>query len=112
RHWRMIWFCRSRRIGPPQNGTCANAEVVLAAAGAEQASRKIGHQVVRLDNAPRKILGENHIHAAAYGESKSALRCIAVNLAAAMGRAEENFAERHKVIEAPQVQAGTEQVGL
>ena len=108
----MVRLCRSGWIIPPQNDACANTEIVLTAAGAEQAAGKIGHQVIRLNEAPCQILGEHHVHAAADGHGKRALRFIAGDLAAAVCRPEQNFAEGDKVIEAPQVQARAEQVGL
>src|ERR1700740_2464091 len=108
----MIRLRGSGRIGPPQNDAGANTEVVLAAAGAQKGARKICHQVIRLDKAPCKIPGEHHVHASAHRERKRALGLVAGKLTAAVRSAEKNFTERNKMIEAPEVQAGTEEVGL
>src|SRR5258706_16156945 len=72
----------------------------------------MAHRLVALTKAPREIFGDRQVHSAADRQRKCALGFVAGNLAAAVRRAEENFAEGHKMIKAPQVQAGPGEVGL
>ena len=104
---------RRRRIwdAEAQHEACTGAQVILPPACSHLGAGETGHEVIELSDAPGKILGNNHVHAAASGNRKRVLVRCAHEFRAAAGAADKEFGERNEVIKLPQVQPRTKKVG-
>src|SRR6516162_455524 len=104
----MIRLRRCWRVAPAQNQTRSDAEIVLASVGTDRGAGKVAHEIVGFKDAPCQVLQKHGINTAAGRQPEGRLGGGAGKLRTRVYRAKQHFAERHEVVEAPQVDSRPE----